>query len=459
MDEKRIVSLFDGIDDDIICQANKDINLWLGSRDGISVRAAPKPLRSPWKAAVASVACAVAAVGVFALVSNIDKLKGINNSVYNGNSGDNTASNSDPADYVIDNLDFENAVIIENAPNSGQWQKVSVEYDVLDETAPDRLVELAALYGVAADKSDFLLTLRNVTGSVADYRVPYTKLEEPVLAKYKNYMKDDPDRFPYWKLYYLGDVYAELNFIGGGMIEFDNRKNINSIFGEGYLASDFSWRPVVGSKSKSIINLDDENATCILDGKTVKISDAVQNAKSFILENNILLPGNFGLELREGVVHTYENGNQALSLDFEYTLDGVTFTMPPSVIFAGEAKNKYAADPVKLQCGMLTENTVDWLCLAPIDPLTEFRSEECELKVSMDEACKLASQKLDHEGAYDVEEIRLMYTAELEENGTHADIEPKWRIKVSDYRNSERIMMFVYVSAVDGDMYIHRWTP
>ncbi len=368
---------------------------------------------------------------------------------------DSSNDKTESLGYKIENLDYENARIIENTPKNGKWQKMLYDVPALNEHSADRIVEFAANYGAGEiDKNDILMRL---AADVVDDLVPLSDY-----YKYlpKDYLSDeDFIDFPYINMLYCSDdIYIEVQTLTG-FVELDNRKNVNSI-----LDLDFTikgpWRPSFNSKSEALVDLNDENATCILNGKTVKIVDAIKNAEKYVLENEALFQKSFGAKVVDAKLYTYENGNQSLSLVFEYTIDGVPLHGLPSYAIDDENGNRYKTHPVMIPCGMLTENTLDWIWFPVIDGGTELTSEDCELTISREKACELVSQKLSQEYKFHIEEIQLMYAARRVETGKYSwepsqsCIEPVWRFYITGIQAQEYHALYVYVSALDGEVQI-----
>ena len=352
----------------------------------------------------------------------------------------------------LDNLDYENAEIIENMPNTGKWQKMTFDFPVLTEQSADRMVALAANYGNTIEKNDILLGM-NEYEEEENKHVP--------LSDYDKYLANDYEIYPYnGMIYCTDDIYIEVQGPTGGMVELDNRKNVNSVLDLDYHFLG-SWRPYFFRKKDISVDINDENTTCILNGKTVKISEAIKNAEKYVLENNTLFPEMFGARVRTINLFSYEkNDNQSLMLLFEYTIDGVVLDGSPSNALYDENGNSYKTYPVSVQCGMLTENTIDWIWFPVIDGETTFTSEECEITISREMACEIVSQKLSQEYTFNVAEIQLMYAAERMERGKYywepskSCIEPMWRFYITDIKAQEYSKLYVYVSALDGEVQI-----
>lgn len=352
----------------------------------------------------------------------------------------------------LDNLDYENAVIIENTPNTGKWQTMSFDFPVLSKESADRMTALAANYGNAIEKKDILLML-NEYAREEDMYVP--------LSDYDRYLTDANETYPYSVMSYCtDDIYIEVQGPTGGCIELDNRKNVNSILG---LDCHFTapWRPYFFRRSSVSVDLSDESATCVLDGKTVKISDTIKNAEKYVLENDLLFPKAFGARVQSADLIGYEETeNQSLYLLFEFTIDGVVLDGSPSLAIYDEDGKKYKAYTPNVECGMLTENTIDWIWFPVIDGATTFTSEDCEIAISREKACEIVSRKLSQEHSLNVKEIQLMYVAERAESGKYywergkSIIEPMWRFHIKGIKAQEYSELYVYVSAINGEVQI-----
>lgn len=354
----------------------------------------------------------------------------------------------------LDNLDYENAEIIENTPESGKWQKLSFEFQHLNKNSPDKMVKFAASYGENLKTDDIKFVVFNEENGENQF-IPQSEYDDYVkdMTKYADYPFSSA-------IYNSGDFYMEVQAYTGGMVELDNRKNVNAILEPGFNSEVGTWRPSFFSKKTTSVDLSDENAVCVLGGKTVKIADAIKNAENFVLENNILFPENFGAKVTNVELFTYENGNQSLSMLFEYTIDGVVLDGSPSYAIEDEDGNRYKTFPSTVQIAMLTENTLDWIWFPAIDGGTEFTSEDCEIEISRERACELASQKLSREYRFNVKEIQLMYMArqtgggKLYTDASYARIEPMWRFHITDIKTQEYSELYVYVSAIDGEVQI-----
>lgn len=205
-------------------------------------------------------------------------------------------------------------------------------------------------------------------------------------------------------------------------------------------------------KSRTSVEPNNENATCILDGKTVKVADAIKNAENYILENHVLFPESFGAKVKFADIYSYENtDNQSLSLRFEHTINGVVLEASPLSPIEDENGNTYKVRETPVQCAMLTENTIDWAWIST-DGLTPMTSEECTLEISRDKACEIVSQKLSQEYTFKVEEIQLMYAAGIVGDGKNSYIEPMWRFYITGIEAQEYGRLYVYVSALDGEV-------
>lgn len=366
-------------------------------------------------------------------------------------SGEKTSSNSfSDTGYKIKNLDLEDAEIVENMPNTGKWRKMSFEFQHLSKTSPDKMVRFASSYGVNITKDDVLFDLYKPVES-----------EFVPLSEYDYYMQNITkyEDYPFSSaIYNSGDFYMEVQAATGGMVELDNRKNVNDILDLGVDWEIGTWRPSFFCKQQASVDLSDENATCVLNGKTVKIVDAVKTAEKFVLENNILFPENFGAKVTDVDLFTYENGNQSLAMVFGYTIDGVPLEDSDIYSIEDEEGKKYKSFSCMVQIAMLTENTFDWIWFPAVDGGTEFTNEDVEISVTREQACEIVSKKLSQEYKFNVKEIQLMYAArrngagKLYTDPSYACIEPVWRFYITDIKAQEYSRLYVYVSAIDGEV-------
>lgn len=380
-----------------------------------------------------------------------------------GSSNDKISSNDASSNYVtsndassndeevnLNNLDYENAEIIENTPTTGKWKKLTFEISGLDDRSADRLARIASNFDVTVEKKELMLGLMEIKEDGTEF-VPLTEEAEAILSEYLNYKLNKPEEFPYSHMFYFSDdsIYIEVQAGTGGMIEYDNRKNINSVLGLDYHFVG-PWRPGFFNTDVVSVETNDESTTCVLDGKTVKVADAIKYAEKYVLENDTLFPKEFGARVRDVDILSYKNtDNQSLSLLFEYTIDGVVLDGAPSYAIYDENGKRYKTFPTSVEIAMVTENTIDWLWF---DGETDPKIEDCELTISREKACEIVSQKLSQEYKFNVKEIRLMYVGERVGDGKYSVIEPVWRFYITDIKAQEYSRLYVYVSAIDGEV-------
>lgn len=72
MNKETFLRIFGEIDDIYIQRANKDVNLWLRSQEGVVVRA-DGSRRFPWRSVIAYVACAAVVIGAFVFMLNVGR--------------------------------------------------------------------------------------------------------------------------------------------------------------------------------------------------------------------------------------------------------------------------------------------------------------------------------------------------------------------------------------------------
>ncbi|HCD70667.1 MAG TPA: hypothetical protein DEQ68_08595 [Ruminococcaceae bacterium] len=347
--------------------------------------------------------------------------------------------------YTIENLDLTNTEIIENTPNSGKWKKYTFKFPDLDKQSAARIVKMADAYGVTVSEDDVELMIFE---NGEDIFVPF--------SKYDNYNTDDPENFPFTTaLVCNDDIFMEVQAPTGGMIELNNRKNLaKCVLGQ---RTDIKqvWRPSF-SNAKHVAKIEkgDETATCILDGKTVKVADALRNAEKIVSENKKLFPALFSARTKNIDTYSYDNGNQSLTFDIGYSIDGVPLEDSPSLAIEDENGRSYKVYPVTVPAAMLTENSLDWIWFNVIDGTVPLTDEDCELVVSREKACEIVSKKLSQEYKFNVKDIQLMYAAQRVGDGIHSLIEPKWRFSLTGITGQKYSSLYIYVSAIDGDVQI-----
>lgn len=362
-----------------------------------------------------------------------------------GSTGESVSSVTIDSDYVIKNLNLENAKIIENKPESGKWERITYNYPRITKQSADRLIKLAGAYGV-----------NNISKDDLKMRIYDEQKWGREFAPYSDYDKYPTDvnieDYPFVTMMFRNDdFYIEIQYITGGMVELDYRKNVNSI-ANGNADYSAPWRPIFRSINYEELKEYDENRTCVLNGKTVKIADALKNAEKYASENDVLFPKLFSATSRILGIFTYENDNQSIMLNLGFIYDGVPIESLKMDAAKDENGKYYRVRSIYTECAMLTENTLDWIWLSAIDGSTEFTHEDCEIAISREDACQIVSKKLSQEYMFDVNEIQLMYVPKNIGSGESARFEPTWRfsfnkIDAADYGSNT----LVYVSAVDGD--------
>lgn len=447
MKNEKFLQMLGEIDEKHLREANKDVDIWLEGQNGVKFTVERPSKKSPRKIITAVSLSAAAVIGAFVLVSNIPNIRNIMDTVStvysNGNPAQSTALSEQLADYRIENLDFNKTTIIENTPNSGQWKRLSYETRVSGEKYADKLVKVASDYGVTIDKNDIMVA--NIYQDYSDIR----SLNEVDLSQYTFDIM----------FYNSDDLYIETIPSCMNWIELNNKKNIKSALGIDMDNERYgTWRPNSDSTSKRYVDPNNENATCVLDGKTIKVADAVRNAQKIISESDVF-PKGLDPEVKEKIlVYTYENGNQGLWIEFTYTLDGVSFMSPSDQRIDG-SKVSDQAYSVHFFCGMLTENTLDWIWQYIFDGATEYTSEECEVNISLNDALKLVSTELDRDDMFIVREIQLVYADRFTNYGNTLCIEPTWMIWLSYNEETKTERLYAYVSAVDGKIGIFETKP
>lgn len=364
-----------------------------------------------------------------------------------GSTGESVSSVTIDSDYVIKNLNLENAKIIENKPESEKWEKLTYTTPGINKQSADRLIKLAGAYGVNnISKDDLQMRIYDEQKWGKEF-VPYSDYDKyPTDVGYED--------FPFETVMFLcDDFYIEIQYTTGGCVELDNRKIVNQALGGINTKVEGPWRPSFKSIEREEFTEYDENRTCVLNGKTVKIADALKYAEKYASENDVLFPKLFSAaSVMEGTF-TYENGNQSILFKLKFNYDGVPIEGFGIYSLEDENGKSYGVRSIHAECAMLTENTLDWIWFPAIDGTTEFTHEDCEIAISREDACQIVSKKLSQEYMFDVKEIQLMYVPTLidSENSTY-HLEPTWRftfdkIDAADFGSNT----LVYVSAVDGD--------
>ena len=79
MNDEKLVQIFSGLDEELISEANEDMNFWLRSQEGVVVRT-DGSRRSPWRSVIASVACAAVVIGVLVFLLTAGRIDITSNS-------------------------------------------------------------------------------------------------------------------------------------------------------------------------------------------------------------------------------------------------------------------------------------------------------------------------------------------------------------------------------------------
>lgn len=387
-------------------------------------------------------------------------LSGCESSKVNSDSSENISTNNSEStsgnyssvkideNYEIRNLNLENAKIIINEPESGKWKKATYPFPSLTKESSDRIIKISEAYGVNNIKKDDLKMRVEISDEPDGGLVPF--------STWDNYKTDVAYvDFPFITMqYYDGDYYIEVQYETGGNVELDNRKSINSIV---YTNKKFDysapWRPSFGSTNEEVIdNKYDENKTCVLNGKTVKIADAVKNAEKYASKNGFLFPKLFSCNAYVESIYSYENGNQSLRLTLGYIYDGVPIESESTYNMKDENDKYYNVISTKTRCAMLTENTIDWIWTSKIDGATEFTFEDCDISVSREDACQIVSKMLSQEYNFDISEIQLMYAPRNYGFLDYGTIEPTWRFAITGINAPGYNNIYAYVSAINGEL-------
>lgn len=427
MKNEKFLQAMSGLDEKFIGEADRDVNAWLNSMEGEVIEAWNVKRDSPLKVMTAAVLAAAAVFGAAVITKNV-----INRPKPDVSAGSNATLKEQLANYTIKNLNFDKATVIENVPNSGRWQRLEYELPRSVEQSVDQLVAVAADYGVMVDINDIMLEKNRNRSD--DVPLPDADLE-----------KND-----YTGTYYDSDeLYIHVIPSIKDQIELAYKKNVKTVAGAEEIEP-YEWRPSDGKVSERFVHPNDESKTCVLDGKTVKVADALRNAEKMISESD-LFPKEFAAKVTNYVrVYTYENGNQGLWIELTYSLDGIPYMKSSSPLGFDYSETNIPAYSPTVYFGMLTENSIDWILQFRGFAETESTHQDCEINISQDDALKLVSMNLDQNDMFIVEEMQLVYAERFTDNGKTLYIEPTWVVRYSYDEGWRTRIMYVFVSATDG---------
>ena len=275
-----------------------------------------------------------------------DSSSGSESTDNSGSTGESVSSVTIDSDYVIKNLNLENAKIIENKPESGKWERITYNYPSLNKQSADRLIKMAGAYGVNISKDDVKLTMRG------EFDPETGDLNNVPFSNYNKYPTDVSfEDYPFeTAMFHSDDFFIEIQYPTGGCVELDNRKNVNSI-ANGNADYSAPWRPSFKSIEREEFTEYDENRTCVLNGKTVKIADALKYAEKYASENDVLFPKLFSAaSVMEGTF-TYENGNQSILFKLKFNYDGVPIEGFGIYSLEDENGKSYGVRSTYAECG------------------------------------------------------------------------------------------------------------
>lgn len=428
MKNEKFLQAISKLDEKFISEADRDVNAWLGSMEGEVVTVSARRT-SPWRIAAAASVTAAAVFGAVMLAKNVTTLPKPNVA----------ASSGATLDEQLENLNFDKAVVFDNIPNSGQWQRLEYEKTKSVEFSADRLVRIAADYGVTIDKNDIMAVGKDVGFGFKD--IPLSEA--------------DPDFTKYTAIYYNSDeLYIHAIPSPANWFELVNKKNAQTIAGA-EINGFGTWRTSDGRVNEQFVDATDETKTCVLDGKTVKIAYALRNAEKIIAQCD-LFPKEFDTKIIKDVrVYTYANGNQGLWVELTYSFDGVPYLSNTALNLDISHKSNQAYSS-SVYFGMLTENSIDWIWQYEGFAEAEFTRTDCTVNISRDDALKIVSEKLEqsHKNSnFIVREVQLAYSERFTDSGNTLCIEPTWIVYLT--RNDDCTeRQYAFVSAVDGNVYI-----
>ncbi|MGN0700032.1 MAG: hypothetical protein ACI4J8_03435, partial [Oscillospiraceae bacterium] len=264
------------------------------------------------------------------------------------------------------------------------------------------------------------------------------KLPQSVLVRYKD-----------------ENIYADA-FSVLGSVEMYSPKTLLQTLGI-ECQSSWSWKPEIYGNSHHRVDIDREADVCVLAGKEVRVKDAAENALRLFNDGQLsaILPAGYKVEPLSAEVYDFgESENQCLRLVFQFTYDGIP--VEGGSVSAVSLKNVSSEGVGQAVCeypicaAMLTENSIDWLRLAPANLCDNwFKVEEFPININYEKACTILSNILSDEQVFDVEEARLMYAVTANSadgyNTDSYEIKPKWRFHLVGIKAQEFAELYVYI--------------
>ena len=352
------------------------------------------------------------------------------------------------------NLDLSETVVIEETPDSGKWSSItfnSLRFSSDTISFVEKAVE--KFNGANVDKSEFLYHIRtsgDFYGPNAGGRQElfFTDMTDEIFPKSLSMQYKDENIYV--------DAFSVL-----GSVEMYNPKTLAAILGIEN-NSTWSWKPEISGRVIYTTKLDDENSGCTLDGKEVKINEAVLSAEELLNNgelNNIFPVGMKVEPLKAEVYEFNETKNQCLRIMYQLTYDGIPIEgNSVSAISSQNDKEDGAGEAIRdypIYVAMFTDNSIDWMRVAPANLKKGWMEiNETSINYNYDKACGILSDTLSDEMNFNVVEARLMYavTANSQDgyNTDSYEISPKWRFHITGIKAQEFSELYVYINADDG---------
>lgn len=348
--------------------------------------------------------------------------------------------------YTIKNLDFENAEIIENTPDSGKWYTIRFEHKRITKDSYDNLRDAAGYFGVSVLEKERILCSVNYSQDVPNEDIVYSEMkdEDFALTTYIRYISDD--------------IYIDYNI--ANKFEMYNRKALREIRNEDYEKL-WSWKPgFTGESTVKRFDLSksaDISDTYVLNGKQTAIADALKYAEGELNGGKMarMTSKLFTYMPVSAEVLRLSNDENAYMFDFQLNYDNVPFDASDAVGDPELDDNDIFSNVFSL-C-MFTPETIDWLWGCPLCFEAPTVQEECTIAVDFDKACKIVSEKLSQETVFKIEKAELIYYSRAVYNdsevapSTEYIVEPTWQFSFSS-GVQEYGKLCVNVNAVTGEM-------
>lgn len=353
--------------------------------------------------------------------------------------------------YTITNLDFENAEIIENMPESGKWYTLRFDYKQITKDSYNVLQEAAGYFGVSDLEKEKILCSVNYSQNEPNADIVYSEMndEDFAITTYIRYISDD--------------FYIDYNL--SNRFEYYNRKALREILQKDYERL-WSWKPgITGESTVKSYDLSkgaDISDTYILNGKQTSIADALKYAEE-VLNSGKMAPMTSKLLTYTPLsasVYRLSNDENAYNFDFQLNYDNVPLDASKTADAPDLDANDIFSNTFHL-C-MFTPESIDWIWSSPICFEAPTAQEECTIAVDFDKACKIVSEKLSQETVFKIEKAELIYYSRAVYNdsqvapSTEFIVEPTWQFSFSS-EVQEYGKLCVNVNAVTGEINLRQF--